>query len=99
MTSPIVSTTTTNATITWATNEAARGTVYYSTLPLSLFEGVAGAAPVVGGQAVAESAFGFNHALNITSLQPGTWYYYAIGSADASGNLMLTWPSTFRTGL
>lgn len=99
MSRPVVSTTTTSATVTWTTNEAARGTLYYSTLPLPVLEASASTGVVVGGQATTEAGLGFNHSLSVTGLQPSTWYYYAIASVDASGNVMLTWPTTFRTGI
>ncbi len=94
----VVSTTTSSATITWATNELARGTVYYSSSPLPLLETSVTSGAFVGGQTLVESALGFSHGLSITGLQPNTWYYYAVASTDAGGNLQLTWPATFRTG-
>ena len=94
---PVVSTTTASATVTWTTNEPARGTLYYSTSPLLLLEGSATANAVIGGQTTSETTFGLNHALNVSGVQPNTWYHYAATSVDASGNLMLSWPNTFRT--
>lgn len=91
----IAATTTSSATFTWTTNEPARGTVYYSTSPLLFLEG---SPPSVSGQAVTESAFGFNHVLNATGLSANTTYFFATKSEDASGNVQLTWPSTIRTG-
>src|SRR3989344_8655350 len=73
MSTPIISTATTSATVTWTTGEAARGTVYYSTSPLPILEASAVTGVVLGGQTVSESAFGLNHALSVTSLQPNTW--------------------------
>ena len=90
----VVATTSSSATFTWATNESARGSLYYSTSPLSTIEGLV---PVISGQVAAESAFGFNHMVNISGLAPNTLYYYATRSDDASGNVQITWPSTFRT--
>ena len=93
----VISTTTTAANITWTTNELARGTAYYSTLPLPLLEGSPTAAPVVGGQIVSETSLGLSHGLSITGLTANTVYFYAVRSEDSNGNLMFSWPSTFRT--
>lgn len=91
----VTATTSSSASFTWTTNEPARGTVYYSTSPLLFLEG---SPPSVSGQAVSESAFGFNHVLNATGLSANTTYFFATKSEDASGNVQLTWPSTIRTG-
>lgn len=94
----VTATTSSSASFTWTTNEPARGTVYYSTSPLLFLEGSPGVAPSVSGQAVSESAFGFNHVLSATGLSANTTYFFATKSEDASGNVQLTWPSTIRTG-
>ncbi|MBI5457118.1 fibronectin type III domain-containing protein [Candidatus Kaiserbacteria bacterium] len=95
--SPVaVATTSSSATLTWATNEPARGTIYYSTSPIAAVEGFV---PVISGQVVGESAFGYNHVLNVSGLAPNTVYFYATRSDDASGNIQITWPAVFRTGL
>ena len=94
----VAATTSASATFTWTTNEPARGTIYYSSSPLAVLEGAVGIPAVIGGQAVMESAFGFNHVLSVTGLSANTTYYFASKSEDASGNVQLTWPSFIRTG-
>src|SRR3989344_8711380 len=99
ITSVIVAATTSSAaTFTWTTNEPARGTIYYSLSPLTALEGTVGVSALFGGQAVGESAFGYNHVLSVTGLSANTTYYFASKSEDASGNVQLTWPSSIRTG-
>ena len=99
ITSPVIAaTTTSSATFTWTTNEPARGTIFYSSSPLAFLEGSVGVPPTVTGQAVVESAFGFNHSLSATGLSANTTYYFVAKSEDASGNVQLTWPTTIRTG-
>jgi len=97
ITNLVVSTTTNGATLTWFTNESARGTVYFSSSPLPIFEGSASTGAVVGGQVMIEPSVGFSHSLALSGLASNTLYFYAVKSEDASGNVQLTWPSTFRT--
>ncbi|MEK7156637.1 MAG: fibronectin type III domain-containing protein [Patescibacteria group bacterium] len=94
----VAATTSASATFTWTTNEAARGTIYYSASPLALLEGSVGVNPTVTGQTATEAGFGFTHSVSVTGLTANTIYYFASKSEDASGNVQLTWPSTVRTG-
>ena len=101
---PIVSgilsaTSSSSATFTWTSNEPARGTVYYSASPLAMLEGAVGVAPVIGGQTMSESAFGYNHVVTVSGLSPNTFYYVATKSDDASGNAQITWPMVVKTNL
>src|SRR3989344_3703976 len=93
----VLLTSTTTATISWATSEPARGTFYWSATPLLLFESSGGTAVSIGGQSLGESNLTMTHSISATGLQGSTWYYYVLSSVDASGNAQYTWPATFRT--
>ena len=86
------------ASVTWATNEMADGAVYYDTKPLVTTEAAAmRATPYVSGSVATNVAAGTVQSVVLQNLQPGTTYYYAIRSTDASGNATFAWPATFRT--
>ena len=93
-----VATTSSSVTLSWTTSEPARGTAYYGTSALPLLEASVGGSPVVGGQTMSETAFGYNHVLSISGLSANTNYFYAVKSEDASGNVQLTWPAAATTG-
>jgi phosphodiesterase/alkaline phosphatase D-like protein len=63
---PTVTTTNNSATIHWATSGSAANLVMYGTDPNNL------------SQKATENGGGTNHAVDISNLQPGTTYYYAI---------------------
>jgi len=63
-----------DATITFDTNELAKGTVRYGTACGSLTETVAGA------------AFTTSHSLNLTGLQDNTTYFFVVDAEDEAGN-------------
>lgn len=88
-----------SATISFSTNEAARGTIYYAGGGLTLSEAAGlGFAPVVGGTAVtADTNLKTVHAITITGLASSTTYFYTVQAVDASGNVSLTWPTWFKT--
>ena len=94
-----VSTSTTGAaTMMWNTNEPATGVVYYSTAPLLMTEAAGpGQAPGISGTNVltVNAALNTSNSVALPSLASSTTYYYTIKSTDASGNISLTWPSTF----
>lgn len=88
-----------SATVSFTTNEAARGTVYYAGGGLTLSEAAGlGFAPVVGGTAVtADANLKTVHAITITGLASSTTYFYTVQAVDASGNVSVTWPTWFKT--
>lgn len=88
-----------SATISFSTNEAARGTIYYAGGGLTLTEAAGlGFSPVVGGTAVtADANLKTAHAISITGLASSTIYFYTVQAVDASGNLSVTWPAWFKT--
>ena len=86
----------TSATFTWSTNEAAKGTIYYSLVPFVNLEVTSGV-PLVSAQSASEAGFGLTHTLSIPNLATSTTYYFMARSDDASGNSQFSWPTTFRT--
>jgi peptidoglycan hydrolase-like protein with peptidoglycan-binding domain len=89
------------ATISWKTNEAATARVYFDVTQIGMAEGQDASSgtvsmtgtivePVIAGLQVAPS-------VQLSNLQPNTTYYYALRSIDASGNVSVTWPTTFKT--
>lgn len=84
------------AQIVWATNEAAKGVVYYSSSPLSTYENV-NSVSVNGTLAMTDENFRGAQNVSISGLQASTIYYYMIYTTDQQGNVSVTWPSTFKT--
>ncbi len=86
----------TSATLSWSTNEATKGLVYYSTSVLTEYE-----YPhyvTIGGTAVADDAsLHTSHTITIGNLQPNTTYYYDVYVTDAAGNASMSMQTTFHT--
>ncbi len=84
--------------MTWTTNEPAQGQVYYDTIPLRSDEATGPRQlPYVSGANVTGSTGQIYHTITIQNLQPNTLYYYLTRAVDSSGNMSMTWPSSFRT--
>jgi hypothetical protein len=87
-----------SAMINWNTNENASGLLYYSTSPMSLQEGSSsGDVSISGTSVITHVDLRTTHSGTISGLQPNTTYNYVIYTRDASGNVSVTWPTTFRT--
>ena len=84
------------ASIHWNTNEPAAGIVYYSTTWPSMTDTVRDAT-VGGTESTTSTSLQALQDVNIAGLQTNTTYYYVIYARDASGNVQITWPTTFRT--
>lgn len=104
ITSVNVNFTSTTATINWTTNDIVRGKMFYSTSPIMLgntFDttGINFVEPFVSGtlspsyDGIARSA----QSAYIGGLTPNTTYYYLIEAIDASNNVSITNPASFRT--
>lgn len=79
------------AVITFATNEQARGKVYYSTTPLVIREAAGpGFLPTISGTTSEETGMSMSHTMTITGLQPNTTYYVVVQSTDSYGNITVT---------
>lgn len=85
-----------SATVSWATNEPARGVVYYSSSPLMVSETL-NSVTISGSTALLDSSLRSSQSISIQGLLSNTTYYYMTHSTDAAGNVSVTWPSTFRT--
>ncbi len=82
----------TSAGITWTTNEAATGKVFYGTSsPLNL----------ASASSVTENNWwnthNVNHSVQLSSLSAATTYYYVIESKDKKGNTATSSPFSFTT--
>ena len=85
-----------SAVASWSTNEVATGRVYYSTSPLQYTETMG--MPIVSGSVVTSDSIGrTSQSLPITGLSSNTTYYFMFVTSDPSGNVTVTWPSTFKT--
>lgn len=87
------------ATVTWTTNEATIGELYYSTFPIQSEEATGpNQQPYVSGSRVTSNGgYQTSHSIAITGLTPGTNYYFLTRVVDSGNNLSMTLPTTFRT--
>lgn len=100
---PAITSVTTNASrnsamVSWNTNEAAKGVVFYSTSPLSLYERT-NSADVSGSSVMTDTNLRTSQAVSVQNLSSNTVYYYLIYTTDENGNVSMTWPSTFQTSI
>jgi len=77
-----------NATISWGTNEAATGRVYYGTVWPFLY---ASALQASNGSYIQ------NHSIALTGLAPNTTYFYTKESVDSNGNVQWTTHKSLKT--
>lgn len=98
-----IETDTNGASITWSTNGATMGKVYYSTSPIrisNIFDvsGVFSGEPTVSGTlAQYDGTARSTHTVNINNLSSNTKYYYLVVAFDSSKNVSITTPHSFRT--
>lgn len=92
----LISSTSNGATIHWNTNESSAGIVYYGTSYPTMTDTPTDA--TISGM-VAMTSFSQQNSQNVslTGLNANTTYYYVIYVKDQSGNVQLTWPTTFKT--
>ena len=81
-----------SATISWTTDEAATGKVFFSTSPLQVYETWTDA--IVTGAQVAsqDNTYKNSQSLTIPNLARNTTYYYMIYVVDQNGNVSVTDP-------
>lgn len=84
------------ASISWTTNENAKGVVYYDNKPLVTYERL-NSADVSGATASTDNNYHTNQYVTLSNLQSNTTYYYLIYTTDQQGNVSVTWPTSFRT--
>lgn len=87
--------------ITWNTNENAVGKLYYDVTQIGM-AGDTGAIPetvsVTGTKVESVTpGFGVSHVVNLPNLAANTTYFYVIHVTDQSGNVSVSWPTTFKT--
>jgi len=87
---------TNSASIQWNTSEQAAGIVYYSTSWPSMTDTLTDVT-IGGSVAMNDTLPRMSQSVSVSGLQPNTMYYYVIYARDGSGNVQITWPSTFRT--
>jgi peptidoglycan hydrolase-like protein with peptidoglycan-binding domain/phosphodiesterase/alkaline phosphatase D-like protein len=75
--------TTTDATVTWTTNEPANSQIQYGTT--TSYGSLTNLDPVLG----------LTHSVDISGLTPGTTYHYRVKSIDDAGNISLGGDKTF----
>ncbi len=85
-----------SASIQWNTNEQAAGIVYYGTTWPSLSDSPTDVT-IGGTSAMTDTMLRVTQNVSISGLQPNTTYYYVLYARDASGNVQVTWPSSFKT--
>ncbi len=84
------------ANVSWNTSEPARGVVYYSTNFLTTYENLH-TVDVSGSTAMTDNNLRSSQNVQLSGLQSNSVYYYLIYSTDASGNVSITLPTTFRS--
>lgn len=96
---PNIQVSSSSATITWTTNEATLGQVYYDTQPLRADEanGPRQQPYVSGTSATITAGYQTSHSVTIQNLASNTTYYYLTRGVDSGGNMSMTWPNSFRT--
>ena len=83
-------------TITWNTDELAKGVVYYSTSPLTTYERT-NSVDISGASIMTDTNFRSNQSIAIPNLLNNTVYYYMLYTTDQLGNVSVTVPATFQT--
>lgn len=86
----------TSAVISWNTNEAAKGIVYYSVNPLTTYE-YENSVSVSGDTAMTDTSLRYSQNISIQNLNPNTTYHYLVYTTDQDGNVSVTGPLTFKT--
>ncbi len=101
---PVVQVSNTGSTVSWSTNENARGKLIYSTNPIILGNttdatGVNFIEPSVVNGALApyDSTPRTSQSVSISGLMSNTTYYYLVEALDSSNNVSVTLPASFRT--
>ena len=85
-----------NVVLRWSTNENAAGIVYYSTSYPSMVEN-ANDVTISGAVGMTDTLQRNAQVVTIQNLSSNTTYYYVIYTKDATGNVQMTWPATFKT--
>lgn len=83
--------------VSWNTNNATKGIVYYNTSPLNLSETMTNVIVNGGSSVMTDSMLRNYESIALTNLAANTTYYYMVYVTDQAGNVSVSWPSTFQT--
>ena len=84
------------ALISFDTDKAAQGLVYFSIKPLAITEHW-NSVDVVGNMVAADNDFHYAESIVIKNLKPNTMYYYMVQATDKDNNVSTSLPDTFVT--
>ncbi len=83
-------------TITWTTDELAKGVVYYSSSPMSTYERM-NSVDISGASIMTDTNFRSTQSIAIPNLAANTVYYYMLYTTDQDGNVSVTAQKSFQT--
>lgn len=85
--------------ISLSSNEAIKMKVFYDTNRITVRDsGLSFGTPTISGFVAEDVSFGTNKQVMLSNLLPNRTYYYSVMTTDASGNITMTWPTTFVSG-
>lgn len=88
-----------NTNLSFTSNETVKVKVYYDTTRLTVRDsGLSFGTPTISGLVVSDDSFSTNKQITLNNLLPNTTYYYSVMTTDASGNITMTWPTSFVSG-
>jgi peptidoglycan hydrolase-like protein with peptidoglycan-binding domain len=91
----------TTANVSWMANKPVRGQVFYSTSPIQSNEATgAYQLPYIGGTAASvnsNTGVSNSQSVQLSDLQPNTFYYFITRSIDQSGNVSMSMTQSFQT--
>lgn len=91
----------TSVTINWTTSALARGQVFYATSPIEADEATGVyQLPYIGGTPASvnsNTSVSNNQSVQLSNLQPNTYYYFFARAIDNSGNVSMSMPQSFQT--
>jgi len=91
----------TTAVVSWTTNTLTMGQVFFSQSPIQTNEATGVyQIPYIGGNGANtnnDASVSTSHSVQLTGLQPNTFYYYIARSIDQSGNVTMSQPMSFQT--
>jgi len=86
-----------SASVSWNTDQAATGVVYYNTSPLNLNTSLTNVSVSGGYNAMTDTMFRTYQSVTLPNLAPNTVYYFMVYTTDQAGNVSVSWPTTLVT--